>query len=143
MCSTRYLLCCRNNECILVYFLIRALGRCQTYTLVSLENERLYVYSLYDEPVCFLYQKIGFQFDKDSRRFAFGYVYILSGFLLFPQQQRKPFGLWVVSLAISSKILLCDNSGTMTWSKELKYHYKRKNIKRMCYLIVKQYMEVI
>ena len=38
-----YLLCCRNNEWILVFFLIRALGGCQTYTLVSLENEGLYV----------------------------------------------------------------------------------------------------
>ena len=28
---------------ILLYFLIRALGKCQTYSLVSLENEGLYV----------------------------------------------------------------------------------------------------
>ena len=35
---------CKNNEWILVHFLIRALGECQTYTQVSLENEELYVY---------------------------------------------------------------------------------------------------
>ena len=52
--------------------------------------------------------------------------------------QRKPFGFQVVSLAISSKILLCDNSETMAWSKELKYHQKRK-----CYLIVRQYRQVM
>ena len=38
-----WLLYCRNNEWILVFFLIRALGGCQAYTLVSLENEGLYV----------------------------------------------------------------------------------------------------
>ena len=43
-------------------------------------------------------------------------------FLLFLYQQRNPFGLWVVPLAISSKILLCDNSEIVAWSKELKYH---------------------
>ena len=43
ICEMRYLLCCKNNEWILVRFLIRALGRCQTNTQVSLENEGLYV----------------------------------------------------------------------------------------------------
>ena len=38
-----WLLYCMNNEWILVFFLIRALGGCQAYTLVSLENEGLYV----------------------------------------------------------------------------------------------------
>ena len=38
-----FLLCCRNNEWILVHFMIRALGECQIYDQVSLENEGLHV----------------------------------------------------------------------------------------------------
>ena len=87
---------------------------CQTYTLVSLENE-----GFCNELVLLLYQEIGLQSDKDSCRSTFGFVYTLSSFLLFPQQQRKPFGLWVVPLAISSKILLCDNNGMVEWSKRI------------------------
>ena len=43
MDSLKYaMLCIRpNNEWILIHFLIRTLGGCQTYNIVSLENERL------------------------------------------------------------------------------------------------------
>ena len=99
--------------------------------------------SLCDELVLLSYWEIRLQFDKDSRKSTSKYVYTISGFLLFLQQQRKPFGLWVVPLTISSKILLCDNSGMMAWSKELKYHQKRKHINKKCYLIVRQYIEVM
>ena len=99
--------------------------------------------SLWDEFILFSYQKIRVQYDKDTHRPTFRYVYTLSGFLLFLQKQRKPFGKWVVPLAILSKILLFDNSGMMAWSKELKYHQKRKHIKRKCYLIMRQYREVM
>ena len=75
--------------------------------------------SLCNELVLFLYREIGLWSDKDSHRSTSGYVYTLSGFLLFPEQQRKPFGLWVVPLAISSKILLCDNNGMVEWSKRI------------------------
>ena len=39
--------------------------------------------SLYNELVLILYQKIGLQTDNDSRKSTSGYVYTLSGFLLF------------------------------------------------------------
>ena len=44
MDSLKYaMLCIRpNNEWILIHFLIRTLGGCQTYNIISLENERLY-----------------------------------------------------------------------------------------------------
>ena len=99
--------------------------------------------SLWDEFVLFSYQKIRLQYDKDTHRPTFRYVYTLSGFLLFLQKQRKPFGKWVVPLAILSKILLFDNSGMMAWSKELKYHQKRKHIKKKCYLIMRQCKKVM
>ena len=114
------------------------------HILQYLWKTRNYMFvSLCDEVVLLSYQEIGLQFDKDSYKSISGYVYTLSGFLLFLQQQRKPFDLLVVPLAISSKILLCDNSRTMTWSKELKYHQKRKHINKKCYLIVRQYREVM
>ena len=37
--------------------------------------------SLSDELVLLLYQEIGLQSDKDSRRSTFGYVYTPSGFI--------------------------------------------------------------
>ena len=63
--------------------------------------------SLYDELILLLYKEIKLQLHKDSRRSTSRYVYTLSGFLLFLSQQKKPFGLWVVPLAISlTKVLL-------------------------------------
>ena len=40
--------------------------------------------NLCDILVLLLYREIGLQSDKDSRRSTSGYVYTLSGFLLFP-----------------------------------------------------------
>ena len=40
--------------------------------------------SLCDESVLLSYQELDFQFDKDSHKSTSGYVYTLSGFLLFP-----------------------------------------------------------
>ena len=40
--------------------------------------------NLYDILVLLLHREIGLQFDKDSHMSTSGYVYTLSGFLLFP-----------------------------------------------------------
>ena len=71
-------------------------------------------------PFCTI--KLDFQSNEDSRRSTFRYVYIPSGFYCFYNNKGSLFCLWAVPLAISSKILLCDNSEMVTWSKELKYH---------------------
>ena len=61
--------------------------------------------SLYDELVFIRYQELELQFDEESCRSTSRYVYIVSGFCSFVKQQRKPFGLRVVSLVVLSKIL--------------------------------------
>ena len=86
--------------------------------------------SLWDEFVLFSYQKIRLSYDKDTHRPTFRYVYTLSGFLLFLQKQRKPFGKWVVPLAILSKTLLCDSSGMVAQSKRTEVPLEEKMHKK-------------
>ena len=62
-------------------------------------------------------KKLDFQSDEDSRMSTSRNVYTLKWFLLLLQQQRKPFGLWLILLATSSKILLCETVG---WWHSLK-----------------------
>ena len=93
--------------------------------------------SLCNELVFISYQELDFQSNKDSRRSISRYINSI-GFCFFYSNKRKPFSLWVVLLSISSKTLLCDNSGTVAQSKQLKYHQKRK-----CYLYMRQYREVM
>ena len=80
----------------------------------------LWVFAMSWYPFCTI--QLDFQSNEDSRRSTFRYVYIPSGFYCFYNNKGNLFCLWAVPLAISSKILLCDNSEMVTWSKELKYH---------------------
>ena len=56
-----------------VKHIVKYLWRMKDYMFVS----------LCDELILVRYRELDFQFDKDSRRFTFGYVNSLSGFCYF------------------------------------------------------------
>ena len=62
--------------------------------------------------------KLDFQSNKDSHWSTSRYMYALSGFCYFYSNKESLLTYGFVPLAISFKILLCDNNGTMAWSKE-------------------------
>ena len=55
--------------------------------------------SLSDKLVLLLYQEIGLQSNKDSRRSTFGYVYTPSGFFVVSIATKKAF--WLLGSSLS------------------------------------------